>query len=285
MNTYQDKKYPTVSGAAAEDETVAGAASGAYRPSSTMGWNAQMENIMQQINDRKPFQFDLNGDALYQQYKDQYTNLGKLAMEDTMGQATGLTGGYGNTYAQNVGQQAYNAYLDKLNNIVPDIYAQQRAAYDAEGDRLYNQFNLANAMYGNAQAAEQQAYERDKADRAAADDKIISLIQMGITPAEEDIAASSYSADEIAAMKKWFANQQAGSGGSGGSGRRSSGGGGSYGGGGDYGPGVADYSNIMRTIRGYIQTGQYDKAKQLFMTYADQFNESQYNELKGIMGG
>lgn len=205
---------------------------GAYQPTQTgtdqnaeqqnvSGWNTQMQNIMQEIQNRPNFKFDLNGDALYQQYKDQFTNLGKLAMQDTIGKAAGLTGGYGNTYAQNAGQQQYNAYLDRLNDVIPDIYAQQRAAYDAEGDKLYNQFNLANAMYGNAQAAEQQAYERGQADRAAADDKVVSLIQMGIMPSEADMAASSYSPEEISAMKKWFANQNAAAGSSG---SRSSGG-------------------------------------------------------------
>ena len=43
---------------------------------------------MQNITDRKPFQYDVNGDALYQPYKDRYTQMGLQAMQDTMGQAT-----------------------------------------------------------------------------------------------------------------------------------------------------------------------------------------------------
>ena len=59
---------------------------------------------------RKEFSYDLNGDMLYQQMKDQYQVLGKTAMQDTMGEAAALTGGYGNTYAQSVGQQTYDEY-------------------------------------------------------------------------------------------------------------------------------------------------------------------------------
>lgn len=88
------------------------------------------------------FKFDLNGEELYQQYKDQYLRNGRLAMMDTMGQAAGLTGGYGSTYSQNAGQQAYQGYVNDLNNVVPDVY---NAAYtrwrDSISDKL-NQYKL-----------------------------------------------------------------------------------------------------------------------------------------------
>ena len=63
---------------------------------------------------RGDFQFDVNADALYQQYKDHYTQPGKTAMQDTVGKAAALTGGYGSSYAQTVGQQAYQAHLKQL---------------------------------------------------------------------------------------------------------------------------------------------------------------------------
>ena len=44
-----------------------------------------------------------------------------------MGQAAALTGGYGSTYGEQVGQQAYNAYLQNLNDIVPQL--QQQALF------------------------------------------------------------------------------------------------------------------------------------------------------------
>lgn len=252
--------------------------------SSAGDWNKQLSVIMDQINNRKPFEFDLNGDALYQQYKEQYQKLGKMAMEDTMGQAAGLTGGYGSTYGQNVGQQAYNAYLDRLNDVVPDIYAKQRSAYDAEGDKLYNQFSLAQQMYGNAKNTEDAA-------RKDADSKVMMMLQMGINPSAADVAASSYTPDEVSKMLSYYQMAAAGGGSSGGGSRSGGGyssggsGSGSGNGGGSYGPGVDGYSNIYRTISGYMQTGQPEKAKELFMQYMDQFSESQYNELKKIMGG
>ena len=194
MNIYDDKKQQVQ---AAQGQS----APAAQNPED---WNRQLSSIMDKINNREPFSFDLNGDALYQQYKDQYQKLGRAAMQDTVGQASGLTGGYGSTYAENAGQQAYNAYLDRLNSIVPDIYAQQRSAYDAQNSELYNQFSLAQQMYGNARTAQ-----------ADADSKILTLLQMGVQPSAADVAASGYSQDEIDKMYQYYktAAAKAGSGG------------------------------------------------------------------------
>ena len=111
---------------------------GEFSYSLQAGW----DDIMNQILNREKFSYDLNGDALYQQYKDQYTTQGKLAMMDTMGQASAMTGGYGNSYAQSVGQQAYQGYLQQLNDKVPELYQLALDQYNREGEDLYNQYAL-----------------------------------------------------------------------------------------------------------------------------------------------
>ena len=105
-------------------------------------WQQSLDDTMNKILNREKFTYDLNGDALYQQYKDQYTTQGNLAMMDTMGQAAALTGGYGNSYAQSVGQQAYQGYLQQLNDKVPELYQLALDQYNREGDELYNQYGL-----------------------------------------------------------------------------------------------------------------------------------------------
>ena len=60
-------------------------------------WQSQLNAAIDKIMNREKFSYDLNADALYNQYKDQYINQGKMAMMDTMGQAAQLTGGYGNS--------------------------------------------------------------------------------------------------------------------------------------------------------------------------------------------
>ena len=116
-------------------------------------WQGQLDEIMAQIMNRQPFQYDVNSDALYQQYKDQYMAQGQQAMMDTMGQAAALTGGYGNSYAQTAGQQTYQGYLQQLNDKIPDLYQLALSKYQMEGDALVNQY----AMLG---AREDQDYGR-----------------------------------------------------------------------------------------------------------------------------
>ena len=108
----------------------------------TSQWQSQLNDVMDKILNREKFSYDLNGDALYNQYKDQYTNQGKMAMMDTMGQAAAMTGGYGNSYAQNVGQQAYQGYLQQLNNKIPELYNLALSKYQMEGDDLSRKYSM-----------------------------------------------------------------------------------------------------------------------------------------------
>ena len=105
-------------------------------------WQTQLDETLNKILNREKFTYDLNGDALYQQYKDQYMLQGQQAMMDTMGQAQAMTGGYGNSYAQQVGQQTYQGYLQQLNDRVPELYQLALDQYNREGDDLYNQYGL-----------------------------------------------------------------------------------------------------------------------------------------------
>lgn len=103
-------------------------------------WQSQLNDTINQILNREDFSYNLNEDALYQQYADQYVQQGKMAMMDTMGQAQAMTGGYGNSFAQSAGQQAYQAYLQQLNEVVPELYGMARDQYNQEGQDLINQF-------------------------------------------------------------------------------------------------------------------------------------------------
>ena len=124
------------------------------------------KQAMEKYLNRDKFTYDVNGDALYQQYKDQYVTQGKLAMQDTIGQASAMTGGFGNSYAQNVGQQAYHGYLQQLNDKVPELYKLALDQYNQEGENLLNQYGLLsdreNTEYGRHRDTVSDAYaERD----------------------------------------------------------------------------------------------------------------------------
>ena len=105
-------------------------------------WQAQINEMLDKIMNREKFSYDLNGDALYQQYKDQYTVQGQQAMMDTMGQAQAMTGGYGNSYAQTVGQQVYQGYMQQLGDKIPELYQMALNQYNQEGQNMLNQYGL-----------------------------------------------------------------------------------------------------------------------------------------------
>ncbi|MBO4854088.1 MAG: peptidoglycan-binding protein [Oscillospiraceae bacterium] len=97
-------------------------------------YEAQLNEMYDAIVGRKDFSYDVGSDPLYRQYREQYMGLGRRAMQDTIGQAAGLTGGYGSSYAQQAGQQAYQTYLQQLNDRVPELYREALARYEAEGE-------------------------------------------------------------------------------------------------------------------------------------------------------
>ena len=111
---------------------------GAYQST----WSNQMNAIMDRIMNREDFSYDLNGDAMRQQYKDMYALQGQQARMDTMGQAAALTGGYGNSYAQTAGQQAYQGYMQQLNERVLELYQLAMDRYNQQGQDLYNQYGM-----------------------------------------------------------------------------------------------------------------------------------------------
>lgn len=100
--------------------------------------NDNLNNIL----NRKQFNYDASKDSLYNQYKDMYTRNGQTAMQDTMGNAALLTGGYGNSYATTAGQQAYNSYMQQLNDKIPELEQRAYDRYRDETNDLYNQNNL-----------------------------------------------------------------------------------------------------------------------------------------------
>lgn len=123
----------------------------------------QLSQLYQDIVGRGKFSYDLDGDMLYKQYKQQYQQMGQQAMRDTMGQAAALTGGYGSSYASTAGNQAYQAYLQQLNDKIPELYDRALAAYQLEGDQLKDQYgmlrDLQDTDYGRYQDALSRYYQ------------------------------------------------------------------------------------------------------------------------------
>lgn len=117
----------------------------------------EIEELMKSIESRPDFSYDYSEDPLYENYRDSYTDGGRLAMQDAMGEAAALTGGYGSSYAQSVGQQTYQAYMRALSDKVPDLAQSAYDKYKDEENALLGQ--LAN--YSELDAAAYARYRDD----------------------------------------------------------------------------------------------------------------------------
>ena len=267
-NSGYTKSYDVID--AEEKKTAADKAVSSYGDFSysNQDW---LNEIMGNIKNRKEFSYDLNGDALYQQYKDKYIQQGKMAMQDTMGQAAAMTGGYGNSYAASVGNQAYQAQLNNLNDIVPELYQMAYDKYLQEGQDLYNQYGMLsddrNTEYGmwsdeynrlledrnyysteanNAYTKDygqwsdnrtydqnqywnetEMGYAMDEANKGYARQDAYAMIQAGIMPSDDVLAAAGISKEDAQKIADAYKSSYSSGGGSG------SGSGGSGGGGGN----------------------------------------------------
>ena len=140
----------------------------AYESALTPQLTQQFEAIM----NRQPFRYDLGSDPLFQQYTDQYVQKGRRAMQDTMGQAAAMTGGYGNSYAQGAGQAAYGNYLQELNAMAPQFQQNAYTRWQGEGAEMMDRYNALQTReeneYGRYQDAVNAYYaDLDRAQQAA----------------------------------------------------------------------------------------------------------------------
>ena len=281
-------------------------------------YDDQLKAIFDKIMNREDFSYDLNGDAFWNQLKDQKVQQGQMAMMDTMGQAAALTGGYGNTFAQRAGQQAYHGYLQQLYDQAPELYKLALSRYQMEGDKLNEQFALTGQLAGDeyakhqdaltqywqgvdrAQSAADTAYDRGQnrwyteqqmqtqADETKysrqkdAYDKLVSLISStGYSPSAEELAAAGMSQSEAAAYAKYYADQNAPKG--------------TGGGGGDDPKWASGIDTTRKTGEGQLKgsawdytknnlsrllaTGNLATAEKYMDQIVDDLNEEQYNEL------
>lgn len=125
--------------------------SGTFNYDNQKGYNQALSNLTNQPK----FSYDLSKDTLYNQMKDQYQVMGQQAMADTIGQASAMTGGYGNSYATTAGSQAYQGYMQQLNNNIADLYNLALNTHTAETNRLQNVFNA----YSNDRSAKNNEWQ------------------------------------------------------------------------------------------------------------------------------
>ena len=158
-------------------------------------YDREINNLYQKMSERPGFRYEVDGDALFQNYKNQYVQNAKRSMKDTMGKASTLTGGFGSSYAQGVGQQAYDENMRSLTDVIPELEGRAYARWQDEGDRLMQRYNMAHQLGAADQATRQY-------DQAYAD-------QRGDVQYNRDFQERQYADQRSDAQRNWdFAQQQ-----------------------------------------------------------------------------
>lgn len=170
--------------------------------------DAELERLYAAITGRPAFSYDPASDPVYNSYAQSYQRRGRLAMRDTMGQAASLTGGYGSSYAQSVGQQQYDSYLQSLGEALPELYGMAWQRYNAEGDALKTAWELASERSEVRRESEREAAEREAAAQKSAEtarrgnyDRLYKLIyNSGYNPNETELSDSGMTGEQAAAL-------------------------------------------------------------------------------------
>ena len=121
-------------------------------PKYSSNYTSAIKDNLTKVMSNGRFSYNADSDKLFGQYKDSYEKAGQKAMEDTVGNASLLTGGYANSYAVTAGQQAYNEYMQKLSDKIPELeqraYERYRDDEDSAYRRLGTLMELENTDYG-----------------------------------------------------------------------------------------------------------------------------------------
>lgn len=253
----------------------------------TSQWQQQIDDLTKQIMGRGQFQYDINGDALFQQISDRYTQQGKLAMADAMGRAAALTGGHASSYGQSVGQQAYQANLQGLYDKVPELQKMALDRYNADTKWIQQQLAL-------LQDQEDRDYKKWLTERDfnlgqqnKKYDRLVTLItKTGYEPTDEELEAAGLTRSEYEAYKKLYTDDN----------------GGEkpkyippvWGEGYDDDPTKSDetgrvypseFSYIKANVAQLIREGRTDALTSYIDQIVDRLSEDQWNEIEAMMNG
>lgn len=138
-------------------------------------YSQEIDKLLKNILNREKFEYNMNADPMYQQYRENYIQDGKKAMMDTIGQATALTGGYLNSYASSVGNQVYDEYLNEINDIALDLRDRAYEQYTDEGDKLLEDVTILRSLDGDAYDKYWDSVQRYYKDGEYLVDKLVSM--------------------------------------------------------------------------------------------------------------
>lgn len=125
-------------------------------------YQQQIDALLDKMTNQDPFSYDFSTDSNWLAAQEQAKRNALLAMENAMGEAAGLTGGYASSAAQMVGQQAYQQEMSETTEMIPEFaqmalnkwqannsqmasnLAALQSQQDSDYSRYYNDWQLWN---------------------------------------------------------------------------------------------------------------------------------------------
>ena len=105
-----------------------------------------IDEYLNGVLNRPAFSYNYEDDPLYQQYAKSYGDAGRRAMQDTLAQISARTGGLASSYAGSASQQAYNQYMARLADKVPELQQLAYQMYQDEDARARSNLSLLQGM-------------------------------------------------------------------------------------------------------------------------------------------
>lgn len=121
--------------------------------------------------------YSIFSDPLFQMYQSMYMGNAQKAMKGAIAESALLTGGYGNSFGQVAGQQAYADVMDDFYALIPSLLSEAYSIYDSE------------------RAAAEEAQEKEQAKAAEATEKAQSEYDAAVD-SEQD-RAYDYALEKI----------------------------------------------------------------------------------------
>ena len=120
----------------------------------------KIDAMLKQIEEREPFSFNFNADALYRQLRDRYERAGKMNMLDVNADSAARTNGFENSYGATAGAQSYLSTLQSADDFIPELEKRARERYDEGTNELYDKLEA----YRNAENDDRQRYQTELND-------------------------------------------------------------------------------------------------------------------------
>ena len=109
-------------------------------------YSAVSQKLLDSLLNTKDFSYDVNSDALYNQYKQLYSSQGQKAAEHVYGLNTSLTGGYGNSYASSAASAAYGEYMSKLSEKAAQLEERAYERYKDKNETLRENLDTVSSL-------------------------------------------------------------------------------------------------------------------------------------------